>query len=181
MNNNVISMVRKQINGTDIYKEDWENIKGTNCYSYALCNDLSAYELKKLDESFDYFVGIFSDSAEYIDDYKDLEEAFYKDMNVLNIDIIKANANCKLTDNEWLIAMYMTEKYYDEKLEKIDFDFHFLRKSKDGIWRHKMGNLGRICEIDDDYETIYDPNKANMYLDDNLKYNLVGIYKLHRK
>ena len=44
-----------------------------------------------------------------------------------------------------------------------------------------MGNLGRICEIDDDYETIYDPNKANIYLDDNLKYNLVGIYKLHRK
>ena len=84
MNNNVISMVRKQINGTDIYKEDWKNIKGTNCYSYALCNDLSVYELKKLDESFDYFVGIFSDSAEYIDDCKDLEEAFYKDMNVLN-------------------------------------------------------------------------------------------------
>ena len=116
MNNNVISMVRKQINDTDIYKEDWKNIKGTNCYSYALCNDLSVYELKKLDESFDYFVGIFSDSAEYIDDCKDLEEAFYKDMSVLNIDIVKANANCRLSDNEWLIAMYMTEKYYDESL-----------------------------------------------------------------
>lgn len=181
MNNNILEIVKRKIGSANLYIDEWKNIRGTNCYSYALCNDLSIYDLKKIDESFNYFVGVFSDSTDYIDDCDDLEKAFYKDMNVLNIDVKKTDVNCTLSDNEWLIAMYMTENYYDENLEKIDFDFHFLRKSKDGIWKHKMGNLGNICEIDDDYETIYDPNKANMYLDDNLKYNLVGIYKLHRK
>ena len=54
---------------------------------------------------------------------------------------------------QWIIAIFISDAG----------DFHFMRKSWDNDWWHKRGyNLENPINYDDNFKTIYDPEKCNI-------------------
>lgn len=59
---------------------------------------------------------------------------------------IVSGPNIKCKNNEYLIAVRVTSKKYKKAGVKY-YDFHFMRKYPDGIWRFKAGWYGPIFEL----------------------------------
>ena len=163
------------------------NQNDTNCYSYALNIDypytlLESYKKEYLNV---YKVGTISGIKKVYTKEK-LEEALFSDLNILDIDIKKINLDEQLLENEWKIAMFSTDVYYDYILGKV-LDFHFIKQNfGEDIWTHKVGYNGTISNLDDNKKLIINPKE--FYFEDtkdifnkNCPYEFINCYKLKKK
>ncbi len=166
--------VKKFIDAIDVNKENWENMQLTNCYAYALGIDLDiGREILLLGEISGMNYGIRNAF--------DLKTALLFDAIRLDLEISEVDPAIKIPDEDsWLIAMFMTPFYVDEKFEK-SYDYHFLRKTKYQNWTHKIGNSNNITNMDEDDKKINNPKYANIMLDSNIPYNYIGSYLLTKK
>ena len=156
--------------------EDWDHIYSTNCYAYALGLDINeddicydAYSIGGLYKKFTKDNTIMELS---------LEERFYGDMEILNIQCDVVGHNYCIfpskpyiegfniyKDYSWLVAIYGDEK-----------EFHVIRKGTDGKWYHKEGYYNEPKELTRRKTTLIDPKEGIPY-----NYDYVGTYKLNLK
>ncbi len=151
-------------------EEYWENDFSTNCYAFALGLDIPENQIIK-DA---YQLGIIGAIAKHIpiEEIKKLtfEERLILDLNVLGIkeeiSNIDDNSEFFFTSNyiykQWVISLLSNGK-----------NFHFIRKSYNGIWYQKWGYYAPVTKFDFDKKVITNPNEANFE-----EYKLVKTYKL---
>lgn len=167
----------------DLKENNWNNIKTTNCYAFALGLDIPSGVIMTFGMEYPYRVGSigrFKYDYDYYDMYGlTLEERLYLDLDALGIDHRKANQNeetkCDNNNLNWLVAMYK---------DKNTPDFHFLRKGSNNFWIHKLGRDGDISIIDANGRLITDLENASFYYEheyETVDYELKGIYKLTLK
>ena len=154
-------MPEKKIDGLeirsmiDVNKKDWINIQTTNCYAYALGLDVPEKEivpgaygtLGAMAVANDHEITNFE--RHYIPGIERLE----MDLDFLHLKYEDADPFELVKENEWLIAYYYCP--YEP-----DFDFHFLRRTNEGVWTHKMGWKKGLFVSDDDNKLIINPEKA---------------------
>ena len=142
-------------NMIDVNNKEWKNLKTTNCYAYALGLDIPEYSIIKDAFSTIGMMAISNDhemtpeEKHYIPDVERLK----MDLDFLKIKYEEADPFELVKDNEWLIA------YYNCPFTP-GYDFHFVRRNKDGIWTHKCGWKGGLSTVDDYDLPITDPKKA---------------------
>lgn len=120
-----------------------------NCYAYAL---------GIMYPSIKYTPGFTTDS-EYIEDLKEsLIQKICEDLDNLGISYRRVEEDETLHENEYLIQVMYVPYYCDLWIKS---DFHFSRKSKDGIWFSKPGWLHQttseyieVVEKENDYEIV---------------------------
>ncbi len=165
-------------------KFNWDNIKTTNCYAYALGLDIPYSEV--LEGNYAYSIGEIGKFSFNMDsDYLYRLPYYYRmliDMQTLGIKIDEVRESypslCDIDSDgylSWVVALY-------EAKSTITSDFHLLRKTSDGIWYHKRGTTGAVTNIDDDKKII--TNLDDIYLDwmyDEDPYVRVGVYNLRLK
>ena len=167
-------VIKKFIDAMDVNKQTWINYYTTNCYAYALGIDLYLGE-KIID------LGKISGMDYNMRNKDDLKTALIFDVTRLNLSIEEVNPSIRINDeNSWLIAMFMTPFYKDDN-DEITMDYHFLRKTKNENWTHKIGNTNVITNKDEDDKKINNPVFSNIMLDSNIPYNYIGSYMLTKK
>ncbi len=131
--------------------KNWHNIKSTNCYAFALGLDIDeediapdAYQLGIMS----YFINNYPNSTEWWE--KSLSELLLMDLDTLRIYHCEVDPKEVVPDDCWKIA-YM----------EADYDFHFARQAKNGIWYHKQGFLTPTC-YDDSGSVITDICQADI-------------------
>ena len=169
------SLVKRFIDAIDINNKVWLNPCLTNCYAYALGIDLNVgrriIELGEI-SGFDY----------KLRNKNDLETALMMDSIRLNLNIERVDPDYEIKDNnKWLIAMYMTPFFYDQDINQKEFDNHFLWKTKNDNWSHKIGNTSIITYKDDNGKKIDNPIDIDISIDRNTPYNYIGSYLLTKK
>lgn len=174
-------MSYKEIRESIKLKEnEWNNIRTTNCYAYALGLDIPSGKLMSFGFEYPYDVGVIgSDFYQY--DYFDLfgfslEERLFLDLNALGIEFEESNQFDKIPNNNqnlsWLIAMYK---------DANSPDFHFLRKINNYYWMHKVGMYGNISNRDSKGNLITDLDTSTfVYSEKNriIDYRFEKVYKL---
>lgn len=167
-------VVKKFIDAMDVNKQTWINYYTTNCYAYALGVDLYlGYRIIDLGE--------ISGMNYNMRNKDDLKTALIFDVARLNLNIEEVDPSIVLPDeNSWLIAMFMTSFYTDGKGGKT-MDYHFLRKTKNENWTHKIGNTNIITNRDEHDKKINNPMYSDIMLDSHIPYNYIGSYMLTKK
>lgn len=147
----------------------WYNIFTTNCYAYALGLDVAESSIAECA----YQPGVM---GSVIFNYPlinlknmSTEEKVFLDMEALKIRIKEANPSDNgdyrlfhKKDNEtvssisfsWIISLYENENDLN--------DFHFARKTDNGIWYHKEGYNNKPTSYDYDKNRIIDPRNCNL-------------------
>ena len=166
-----IHNIKKISKLVDPFKEDWVNIKNTNCYAYALGLDASIYDLDIDEFSPGFTIG------EIPNDYSEesLLEYIVKDLDNLKIDFRFVNDYYKLGTREWKMAIYGGQEY---TIDSFD-DFHFLRQTENGIWMHKQGYYDSPTNMDSKKKVIESPSICNID-SDNVKYKYIKTLCLRR-
>lgn len=145
----------------------WYNIFTTNCYAFALGLDVDESSIAECA----YQPGVMGSVIfNYpIINLKNMstEEKIFLDMEALKIRIKEAdpsdNGDYRLfhkKDNEtvssisfsWIISLY----------ENDNKEFHFARKTDNGIWYHKEGYRNKPISFDYDKNRILDPRHCNL-------------------
>ena len=154
-------------------KEDyWEFDFSTNCYAFALGLDVpedtivyNAYQPGVIGATF-----------------KNLSFSKLKRMSIedrILLDLAVLNIKCKEVSPNELSGYYFNwDRNYNISWWVISLflsndDFHFMRKSYDGIWWQKNGYFAQPNNIDLDESIITNPKKCNMG-----EYKYVKSYKL---
>lgn len=166
-----ISEVKSKI----ILKEHyWENIYSTNCYAFALGLDIPEREMP-----FSYNLGFIYCYINDIEDdeirRKSYENKLLMDLDALELEHEEADPEGPTTIDinydengnaivkySWLIALFKS---------KQRGDFHFLRKTPNGIWWHKQGwDSSPGCGDWDGSKVVRDPTKKQLfYYDEYVK------------
>ena len=160
-----------------------------NCYAYAVGIDLNENDIC----SYAYNPGELGTCLRYYDSFRDyqamsaylhtksFQDRIKYDMDALDISFEDA---CEDEDSEyvdengytnWLIAMYIQRPKF-----LIPGDIHFLRKTKDGIWVHKMGRDGSITSLDPNGNLIK-TLPEELAFDKKRVYTNPSVYKLRMK
>ena len=156
----------------------WENIYSTNCYAFALGLDIPEKEMP-----FAYQPGsihCYVNDANW-DDFKygNYEERLLLDLKALELDHEEADPNGETTINitydengdaiveySWLIALLKSQQRGD---------YHFLRKTPNGIWYHKQGwDSSPRCGDWGDFKVVRDPTVKHLFYHDEY----VNTYRL---
>lgn len=183
---NELKLSLEELRNKIVLKNNWNNIKTTNCYAFALGLDINENDIINTKIAHAYNLGEFGKFKYNLNeadlDVLTFEERLFIDLDSLNINYEKVNDKelslCNI-DNDgcltWMISLYEAIALYGR-------DFHFLRKNSDGYWIHKRGLYGNISFFDDDMKRINDLN--NLYLlpfNNDVNYEQVGVYKLKLK
>lgn len=156
-----------------IKKIIWKCNDSTNCYAFALGLDIPEERILR----HAYQLGVIGATIRNIPlkhlKYMTYEERLYLDMNALKIPCLKTSQDINPYVDEygkyyylsWIISLY-----------ENDYDFHFLRKSENGIWYHKRGYLKFPTNVDTKGHIITDLDNCSI---DN--YHYIGSYKLECK
>ena len=151
-------------------EEYWENDFDTNCYAFALGLDIPENEIMKNA----YQLGVIGATVKQIPmevlKKLTLEERLLLDLEVLGIkrqdstiyDSSGFWVGNNYIDNWWIISLLSNGK-----------NFHFIRKSYDGIWYQKWGYFAPVTNFDFDKRIITNPNEADFG-----EYKLIKTYKL---
>lgn len=156
-------------------EEYWEYDLDTNCYAFALGLDFPENEIVKNA----YQLGIIGATINNrpINQLKKMtfEERLFLDLRTLKInyeevlpseksgfDFYTKNDGITYLNNYWLIALFSNDK-----------NFHFLRKSYDGIWYQKHGYFASPINYDNDKRIITNPKQCNI-----TGYQYIKTYKL---
>jgi len=139
----------------------WNNLLATNCYAYALGIDIPEEQIANKA----YIPGIMGSIVFNIQSSKlnkmSLEEKLYLDLRALDIshsECSQSDISTNYFDGDFIIYQWIIAIFIDDKE-----DFHFMRKSWDNDWWHKRGfNLEKPINYDDDFRTIYNPEKCNI-------------------
>ena len=90
-----------------------------------------------------------------------LDEKLYLDLRALDIshsECSQSDISTNYFDGDFIIYQWIIAIFIDD-----NEDFHFMRKSWDNDWWHKRGfNLEKPINYDDDFRTIYNPEKCNI-------------------
>ncbi len=138
----------------------WNNEVSTNCYAFALGLDIPEKEITK-DA---YQVGILGCKVFNLDN-RVINLLSYNDR--LKLDLKALKISLKEIDPKDAVLI----KEEDESGSLISWpialfedgiDFHFMRKSNDGIWYHKQGYESSITGKDSLGEEITNPKKCHL-------------------
>lgn len=156
-------------------EEYWEYCFDTNCYAFALGLDIP--ESNILENA--YQLGVIG-SLIYNISITELKNMTYEQRLLLDLKALKIicketspedKTDCKFNfknnkltsiEQQWIIALFDNGE-----------DFHFMRKSYDGIWYHKRGFFAPPINYDNNKQIITNPEECII---DNYKY--VKTYKL---
>lgn len=160
----MLNMTLNEIKGCiQINPDIWINLATTNCYAYALGLDIresrickSAYQPGTISGVYD--PTILKEKLLYNDLIKNLEE----DLSTLDISYRQINLNDKIDSDEWKIALFA--ETYNENLDVLVSDFHFIRANSKGVWTHKQGYFGSPSKKDYSNQIITDPEKCDLCL-----------------
>lgn len=134
----------------DIAKKVWIHRQVTNCYAYALGIDMhlpiDSFQPGAL--SGYMIVPPFS--------YTEIIRAIIADFNALGIDYGSIDPNSPVKNEEWKIVLLLSSKDASSRFH----NFHFIRQFEDGRWFHKLGYSRKITNLDDNGDTITNPEKA---------------------
>lgn len=171
---NLLKLIKNTIENPS---DTWKN-HVCNCYMYAILADLDARSL-----DFPFRLGVLSDTFSYLRNKSEMEYSLYKDMDILDINIEKIDPFIyDLEQNEWKIALYLSDSF-DLDGENAN-DFHFIRECKESVWLHKQGYYGKIKRVNFKFGELIHPKNANisaMVNNQQLNYEYVGSYKLSLK
>lgn len=151
-------------------EEYWENNNTTNCYAFSLGLDVPEDKIVKNA----YQLGVMGATIKQIpmSVLKKLtfEERLLLDLEVLGIN----NQETTLLDNsDCFVHKEYINLWWIISLLSNGNNFHFIRKSYDGIWYQKWGYFAPVINYDFDKKIITNPNEANFG-----EYKLVKTYKL---
>ncbi len=141
----------------------WNNYLTTNCYAYALGIDIPEDKIINSAYQPGTIGSIIFNIKENEFEKMSLEERIYADLEALNISYDECDQseiscygfNKDFITNQWIIALFLSNEE--------DWDFHFMRKSLDNKWWHKRGyNFEKPSNFDDNFETIYNPEKCKL-------------------
>ncbi len=152
-------------------REDyWENNDTTNCYAFSLGLDVKEDEIIKNA----YQLGVIGSTVKQmtINQLRKLtfEERLLLDLEVMGI----KQQESTLLDNSfsWIGKDYIDICWIISLLSNGN-NFHFIRKSYDGIWYQKWGYFAPVINYDFDKKIITNPLDANFG-----EYKLIKTYKL---
>lgn len=173
--------IEKMSNSIIIKDRIWNNNHTTNCYAFGLNLDLSYDEIYY--DAIIYNVGFISGKSKDYYTIRELKDALFSDMKLLNIDIEEIDPTQNIKNSEWKLAMYKTPCFVDDDGDLIT-DFHFVRQNPGGLWLHKDGFSCNISNNDYHKNPIINPKDAYFYRDDindkEIKFNYLGCYKLKK-
>ena len=136
----------------DVYKNTWVNTYFTNCYAYSLGLDLIEDDICYNA----YYVGMIGKKYYNIDDETflsmSIEYRLYTDLEAMGITYNEIGSKDKIDDHSWNIALFLTQENH----------FHFLRKTNNFEWTHKMGWYENPKNTDDDNQIIHDAESCNL-------------------
>lgn len=137
----------------DIWNNDYELLRQTNCYSYAVFG--SVYQKVMREIPINPGTIVSEDIARY--PYFDKEliiEKVKKDLKVINEKnlIEECNFNTIPVRNQRKVALFITE-------DRIT-DYHWYLHNENGYWSHKRG-MTEVTNIDADGKLIKNPELAN--------------------
>ena len=119
--------LQKEIN---ITKKDWIYRGQTNCYAYALGLDIieqkicyKAYQVGTIGKK-------YYEISDKVFDLLSIEKRLYLDLESIGIIYHEIDPTEKINPNSWNISLFSSDVYYD---------FHFLRKTPENSWTHKIG------------------------------------------
>lgn len=155
-------------------KEDyWENNFDTNCYAFALGLDIPENEIIYNA----YQPGIIGSTiyglpAKILINMS-FEERVFLDMRALKIQF---NETLPSDETKYKFIKNSIEKTWIVALFSNNKDFHFVRKSYDGKWYHKIGYFGKPTIYDSNHKIISGIESCTI-----LDYQYVKSYKLQYK
>lgn len=167
----------------DLKEDSWNNIRGTNCYAFALGLDIPSGKLMSFGFEYPYDVGMIGAKKYGFSFFEifgsSLEEKLFLDLDALGIKHKEVNQFELIEDDprylRWIIAMYK---------QVGSIDFHFLRKTSKNYWAHKAGIHGGISCLDSTGNLITNLDDAIFsYRDGNeiADYELQNVYELSLK
>ncbi len=159
-------------NAIDLKVSDWRHNEATNCYAFALGLDVPSDQISK--EQYAYNGGVIYkclssrpasirglDHQSKIElDFKTLR-LYYEQIGLFDRII---------SPYEWKIAFFVD-------IEE-DFDFHFFRQGKNGIWYHKLGQSAAPTCYDELGDLITNPVYADLQ---TARYAYKTCYRLSRR
>ncbi len=151
-------------------EEYWENNFDTNCYAFSLGLDIPENEILKNAYQLGVIGAIVKQIPMEVLKKLSFEERLILDLEVLGINWQEStfyeSSDFKIgndyTDTWWLISLLSNSE-----------NFHFIRKSYNGIWYQKWGYFAPVINFDFDKKIITNPNDANFG-----EYKLIKTYKL---
>lgn len=153
-----------------LHEEFWENDFSTNCYAFALGLDIPENQIMKNA----YQLGIMGAIAKHlpVEKIKKLtfEEKLILDLNALGI---KEHYTSIYDKSGYYFSPNFIYNWWIISLLSNGTNFHFIRKSYDGIWYQKWGYFAPVINFDFDKQIITNPNEANFG-----DYKLIKTYKL---
>ena len=168
-----------EIKNKIILKEKyWVNIYSTNCYAFALGLDIPEKDMPfayQPGSIYCHVNGVAYDDVRY----NRYEKNLLLDLEALELEHEEADPNENTTINisydengnaiveySWLIALLKSEQRND---------YHFLRKTPNGIWYHKQGWTGcPDCHNDSGTKILRDPTIKHLFYHDEY----VNTYRL---
>lgn len=143
-----------------MYPENWQNLKETNCYAYALGLDISENKIC----NFAYQPGMISETLNLPNmdhfSYQNLVKGVESDLEYLGLSYREIDPKDDIQLDEWKIAL-MIENCNDDSEDELD-NFHFLRTNKNNNWVHKCSYLDPISKKDNLQQTIEDPRECEL-------------------
>ncbi len=154
-------------------EEYWENNFDTNCYAFALGLDIPENEIVKKA----YQLGVIGAIVKQIP-MEILKKLSFEERLILDLEVLDINWQTSTIDDssDFKIGNDYTDLWWIISLLSNGENFHFIRKSYDGIWYQKWGYFAPVINFDFDKKIITNPNEANFG-----EYKLVKTYKLSYK
>lgn len=177
MDNYSISDIRQMLNP---FKEGWEHVYDTNCYTYALGLDLALTALKMRD--FNNPGGFIKKDLYLPFTLDDLIANLEGDLAALEIEYKEVYPDHIISDDEWMISL-MAIRARSRDFSQIYSDFHFLRQTENGIWSHKKGYRFGPTTLDSLHRKIEDPLKSVVETDgfySSERYEYIKTYSLRK-
>ena len=171
-----ISDIRRMLNP---FKEGWEYIYDTNCYTYALGLDWALTALKM--RAFNNPGGFIKKDLYLPFTLDDLIANLEGDLKALEIEYKEVYPDHILTDDEWMISL-MAIRARSRDFSQIYSDFHFLRKTN-GIWSHKKGDRREPTTLDSYHREINNPLESIIETDgfySSERYEYIKTYSLRK-
>jgi hypothetical protein len=161
-------------NGLSFNQEEIDKFKKgvNNCYTYAINQPINPFT----NTIYDSWVkcqpgnlgGMGIDKGNLVRASKKSIVLARKDLKKLGYELLKTTYKKQIKSNEecWKVAFCYTNN-----------DYHWYRQNLDGTWSHKRGLYGKVLNVDEDKNIIYNPEICNRgdYV------NFVGFYIIKKK